>query len=206
MLSEGKPTWEIAYLFPAQGKWTEKAYFDLDGIYEGFPLVELSNSRLEILPVPTQTHQFIAALFFKLLDVFTAIRAPGVVLFTGIRVRLPEGEAAGYRYPDVVYTKAENAHRRHDKYWDGADLAMEVVNPDPEDRKRDLEVKAGEYARIRIPEYWIIDPEKRKIKVLTLAGDTYKVHGEFGPGKVATSVLLPGFTVSVDEVLAAGSK
>jgi Uma2 family endonuclease len=206
MLSEGEPTWEIAYLFPAQGKWTEKAYFELDGIYEGFPLVELSNGRLEVLPMPTQTHQFIAAVFYELLRTFTASHAPGVVLFTGLRVRLPEGEAAGYRYPDVVYMKAENAHRRHDKYWDGADLVMKVVSPDPEDRKRDLEVKAGEYARVLIPEYWIIDAEERQIKVLTLEGQTYKVHGDFGPGTVATSVLLPGFSVSVDEVLAAGSK
>jgi len=102
--------------------------------------------------------------------------------------------------------KAENAHRRHDKYWDGADLVMEVVSRDPTDRKRDLEVKPGEYARARIPEYWIVDPEERQIKVLTLEGQTYKVHGEFGPGTVATSVLLPGFAVSVDEVLAAGSR
>src|SRR5437879_9709886 len=55
---EGEPTWEIALLFPAQGTWTEDDYFALDGSYEGFPLVELSNGRLEALPMPTQTHQF----------------------------------------------------------------------------------------------------------------------------------------------------
>jgi Uma2 family endonuclease len=206
MNSDGEPTWEIAYLFPAQGQWTETDYFDLDGIYQGFPLVELSNGRIEVLPLPTQTHQFIAALFYDILKAFVAAHAPGVVLFTGVRVRLPEGEEAGYRYPDVLYMKAENAHRRHDKYWDGADLVMEVVSPDPKDRERDLEVKAGEYARVRIPEYWIIDPEQRLIRVLTLEGQSYQVHGDFAPGTMATSVLLPGFAVSVDEILAAGSK
>ncbi len=206
MLQEGEPTWEIAYLFPAQGTWTEDDYFNLDGIYEGFPLVELSNGRLEVLPMPTQTHQLILVFFFKLLEAFTAVHAPGVVLFAAFKVRLQKGARLQYREPDIMYMKAEHAHRRHDKYWDGADLVMEVVSGDRKDRKRDWEVKTREYARARIPEYWIIDPKKQQIRVLTLEGQTYKVHGDFGPGTVATSVLLPGFAVSVDSVLAAGNQ
>lgn len=203
---DGEPTWEIAHLFPAQGTWTEYDYFGLDSVYEGFPLVELSNGRLEVLPMPTQTHQFIVAFFFELLKAFTAVHAPGAVLFAAMKVRLKKGARPSYREPDVFYMKAENAHRRHNKYWDGADLVMEVVSPDPKDRERDFEVKREEYARAGIPEYWIIDPEQRQIRVLTLQGKTYKVHGEFGPGTVATSVLLPGFAVSVDELFAAGNQ
>jgi hypothetical protein len=40
--------------------------------------------------------------------------------------------------------------------------------------------------------------------VLTLDGQTYRTHGEFGRGAVATSVLFPGVSVSVDAVFAAG--
>jgi Uma2 family endonuclease len=203
---EGEPTWEIAYLFPRQGTWTEEDYLDLDGICEGFPLVELSNGRLEVLPMPTKTHQLILAFLYELLKAFTAVHAPGIVLFSGMRVRLQRGVRAKFRDPDIVYMKAEHAHRCHEKFFDGADLAMEVVSPDPKDRKRDLEIKPREYARAGIAEYWIIDPEHRWIRVLTLRGRTYKVHGEFGPGIMATSVLLPGFVVCVDEVLAAGRK
>jgi hypothetical protein len=49
-----------------------------------------------------------------------------------------------------------------------------------------------------------LDPLEHKILVLTLDGSTYRVAGEFGPGATATSVLLPGFNVSVDAVFAAG--
>jgi hypothetical protein len=42
------------------------------------------------------------------------------------------------------------------------------------------------------------------ILVLTLDGSAYRVHGEFARGATATSLLLPGFTVSVDAVFAAG--
>jgi Uma2 family endonuclease len=206
MPEAGEPTWDIAYLFPAQGTWTEDDYLNLDGISEGHPFVELSNGRLEILPMPTQTHQMIMIFLYELLNAFTALRAPGLVLVSGMRVRLQKGARAKFRDPDILYMKAEHAHRRHEKYWDGADLVMEVVSSDRKDRERDLKVKPLDYARARIPEYWIIDPEQQRIRVLTLRGRTYRLHGEFGPGTQATSVLLPGFTVSVDDVFAAGRK
>jgi Uma2 family endonuclease len=203
---EGEPAWEIAYLFPRQGDWTEDDYLSLDRICDGPPWVELSNGRVEVLPMPTRTHQFILIFFFELLKAFTAVHAPGIVLLSGMRVRLQKGARAKFRDPDVLYMKAEHAHRCQEKFCDGADLVMEVVSPDPKDRKRDLEIKPREYARAGIAEYWIIDPQQQWIRVLTLQGRTYKLHGEFGPGTIATSVLLPGFAVSVDEVLAAESK
>jgi Uma2 family endonuclease len=79
---------------------------------------------------------------------------------------------------------------------------MEVVSPDPKDEERDWKDKRKDYARARIPEYWIIDPQKKRVRVLKLKSKTYRVHGDFGPGTQATSALLPGFAVAVDEVLA----
>src|SRR5216683_2991550 len=127
------PTWEIAYLFPAQGTWTEEDYFNLDGVWEGFPRVELSDGRLEVLPMPTQLHQIIILVLLRLLDEFTAKHAPGLVLPPGMRMKLKSGQ---FREPDLVYMKAENAHRRLEKYWIGADLVMEVVSGDANDFKR----------------------------------------------------------------------
>src|SRR5438046_2969712 len=43
-----EPTWEIAYLFPNQGHWSEEEYLALDGNQ----LVEFSRGFLEVLPVP----------------------------------------------------------------------------------------------------------------------------------------------------------
>lgn len=193
------PTWEIAYLYPAQGSWTEEDYFALAGSCEGSPRLELSNGHLDVLPMPTQIHQLILFFLAKLLESFAQLHAPGMVLPSGMKMRLGKTR---YRDPDVVYMKAEHARRRHNEYWDGADLVMEVVSPDPKDEERDYKIKRREYARGRIPEYWIIDPQKQLIRVLKLKAGKYHLHGDFGPGTQATSALLPGFTVAVDEVLA----
>lgn len=181
--------------FVSRRLWTEEEYFEL----ENQRRMEYSQGAIEVLPVATETHQDITIFCFDALRAFTRAHAPGKVSFSGIRIRVREGE---FREPDVAYMKAENAHRRHDKFWEGADLLMETVSPDPKDRVRDLEQKPRDYAEAHIPEYWIIDPQEQKILVLTLEGDTYRVHGEYTKGMRATSVLLPGFAVSVDEVFA----
>jgi Uma2 family endonuclease len=138
---------------------------------------------------------------FNLLDTFTQLHAPGIVLPTGTRVKLWNGKL---RMPDIVYMKAANFRRRLQRYWKGADLVVEIVSGDAKDVKRDWETKPREYARTGIPEYWIVDPKQQLIRVLTLRGKTYRIHGDFGSGDRANSVLLPGFSVSVDEVFAAG--
>jgi hypothetical protein len=42
--------------------------------------------------------------------------------------------------------------------------------------------------------------------VLVLDGSAYREHGVFGRGATATSVALPGFSVDVDAVFAAGEE
>jgi Uma2 family endonuclease len=190
-----EPTWEVAYLFPAQGDWSEEEYLAL----HGNRLVELSDGVVEVLPVPTTSHQLLVAYLYGALLAFAAGRDLGTVLFAPLRVRLWRGK---FREPDVVFMRKEHAGRIGEDFWDRADLVMEVVSDDEEDCRRDLETKRREYARAGIPEYWIIDPREERILVLRLAGRRYTVHGEFPRGASASSHLLPGFTVDVTEALA----
>ncbi|MCA9240018.1 MAG: Uma2 family endonuclease, partial [Planctomycetales bacterium] len=52
-------------------------------------------------------------------------------------------------------------------------------------------------------EYWIVDPQQKKITVLTLVGDKYAEHCVATSGE-ATSKLLDGFSVDAPSVFAAG--
>jgi Uma2 family endonuclease len=189
----GEPAWDIAKLFPAQGHWSVSDYLSLNGNY----LVEYSSGYIEVLTMPTELHQLIVACLYGLLSAFTAKSRAGKVLFAPLRVQLYPGK---FREPDIVFMLEKNAARRHNEFWDGADLVMEVVSDD--DRRRDLETKRLEYAAAGIAEYWIVDPQKREITVLKLAGEQYEVHGVFKPGQTASSILLPNFTVPVTEVFA----
>lgn len=190
-----EPTWEIAQLFPAQGMWSEQEYLEL----KGNRLVEFSHGIVEVLTLPTAPHQLILLFLCNALRAFVKPAKLGKVLMASFRVRLWEGK---FRQPDVMFMRAENVARTSREFWDGADLVMEVVSED--DRRRDLETKRFEYARAGIAEYWIVDPQYRRITILKLDGRRYVVHGEFGDGVRATSALLPGFEVDVTETFAAG--
>ena len=184
-------TWEIAQLFPAQGHWSEEEYLALDTNH----LIELSHGQLEVLPMPTQSHQLLVIALFELLRNFVRKEELGTVLLAPMRVQLWPGK---FREPDILFMTAQNDDRRSDRFWEGADLVMEVVSPDgPE---RDKVIKRREYAQAGIPEYWIVDPADLSITVLTLQGQEYALHGEFGSGETATSVLLDRFTVEVAAV------
>jgi Uma2 family endonuclease len=187
-------TWEIAELFPSQGEWTELEYLALPGNRQ----VEFSDGKIEVLPMPTELHLMIMVFLLDVLRAHVSKTDGGKVLPAGIRVRLWPGRI---REPDIVFMRKANESRRGNDCWTGADLVMEIVSGDPKDRERDLVTKREEYARAQIPEYWIVDPEARKIVVLTLKGSRYEEHGAFGDGQKATSVLLPGFSVDVTEVL-----
>ena len=195
----GTPTWEMAYMYPRQGQWTEEEYLALDT----GRLIEFTDGCLEFLPMPTLSHQFILEFLFDQLRAFLKQSGtPGRASFAPVPVRLWKDR---YREPDLFYLRPERL-RKNLKYPDGVDLAMEIVSGGDEDRKRDLETKPQEYAEAGISEYWIVDPERRTITVLILDGNAYRVHGEFGAGQTATSVLLDGFAVSVDGTFAAGEE
>jgi Uma2 family endonuclease len=187
-----EPAWDVARLFPDQGAWSEEEYLALDTNR----LVEFSHGYVEVLPMPTTSHQLIVAHLYGTLRAFVTARELGTVLFAPLRVQLWPGK---FREPDVVFMLAQHAARIGEPFWEGADLVMEVVSSD--DRRRDLETKRREYAQAGIPEYWIVDPQQARITVLRLDGATYVVHGEFPAGTQATSHLLPGFAVDVTAAL-----
>jgi Uma2 family endonuclease len=194
----GDPPWEIAFLFPPQGQWTEAEYLSLQK--KTTRLIELSEGRVEVLPMPTPFHQGIVRFLFRMLEVFVIAQGTGEVFFAPLPIRLWQGK---FRDPDLAFFRPGRLTDRH-RQPQGADLVMEVVSPDEEDRQRDITIKREEYARASILEYWIVDPQERRITVLSLDGQTDRVFGECGPGTTASSLLLTGFAVSVDAVFAAG--
>lgn len=197
---EPEPAWDVAKLFPPQGLWTEEEYLELTQSTN--KLVEFTDGFIEVLPMPTETHQLILLYLLDALRAFVSPRRLGTVLMAVLRVRLRSGK---FREPDIVFMRAENASRRRDEFWQGADLVMEIVSPDPHSQ-RDYDKKREDYAEAGIPEYWIVDPAEERITVLKLSGDNYAVHGQFTPGDTATSALLEGFGVDVDAVFAAGNQ
>ena len=174
---------------PLQGLWTEAQYLRLTD--HARLLIEFTDGRLEVPPVPTDRHQAISQFLFLALSPFVAARG-GKVRYAPLRLRIRDGK---FREPDLLLVRDAGDPRCRDDYWRGADLVVEIVSPD--DPGRDTRTKRRDYAEARIPEYWIVNPLDETITVLTLAGGEYAGHGVFRRGGQARSAGLDGFAVGV---------
>jgi Uma2 family endonuclease len=183
----------VLSLASVQGHWTAEQYLLLTD--QTNRLIEYTDGSIEVLSMPTEQHRAVVEFLFLLLRAFIDPRG-GKVRFAPLRLRI---RADAFREPDILLLRDANDPRRHNRYWEGADLVVEVVSPD--NPERDTHVKRVDYAEAGIAEYWIVDPEQDRVSVLRLDADVYIEHGIFGRGSVATSALLQGFAVDVDAVL-----
>ncbi len=179
-------------ILPPQGCWSEEQYLVLTDHKNR--LIEYTDGFLEVLPWPTDDHQ--STLQFLLLA-FVRFLTPrgGKVHFAPLRLRIRPGK---FREPDLLLLRSATDQRRQNRFWLGADLALEVVSEDKPER--DLVDKRHDYAEGRVPEYWIVNPLTETITVLQLQGDAYVEAGTFRRGQSAVSVVLPEFSVVVDQV------
>lgn len=182
----------VAELYPHQGEWTERDYFALPNTNRH---VELSEGRLIVPPLPTPQHQWVVMELAFRLRAFVLERDLGTVFIAPLPVRLWPGKI---REPDVFLIAREHTDRIEEKLCGVPDLIVEVISPSTS--HMDREKKFSEYARAGIQEYWLVDPEEKRIEVYILQNGVYKLSGKYVPGEIACSELLSGFKVNASEV------
>lgn len=124
---------------------------------------------------------------------------PGGVVYHppfSVRLTLPSGEQE-VREPDLIVILPEHTDRLQRTYYDGApDLVVEIVSKDS--RSIDRGEKFYAYESAGVPEYWIIDPERKQAEFAQLGGDgVYQVVFSGSQG-VYRSKVLSGFWLRVE--------
>lgn len=194
-----RPTREVAKLFPYQGDWSEDEYLALPDNR----IVELSEGRLVVPDLPSDPHQYAIGELFASLRTFVRAGDLGQVRMAPLPVRLWEGK---FREPDVLFMSKAHNQRRGRDYWGVPDLAMEVISPrtpqssgtESTDRKK----KFKEYAQAGVSEYWIVETTP-SVEIFALQDKLYRLVGKWDAGQTASSQLLPGFSMTVSNLLEA---
>jgi Uma2 family endonuclease len=182
----------LADIVPPQGEWSEELYLALTD--HGNRLIEFTDGFLEVLPMPTDKHQCILEFLYFAFSQFVKPRG-GKAHIAPVRLRI---RPAKFREPDIMLLLSAKDERRQDRFWLGADLGLEVVSEDKPERY--LIDERTDYAEARVPEYWIANPQTDVITILRLQGDSYAEAGTYRRGQSAASVLMPEFSVAVDDV------
>ena len=118
----------------------------------------------------------------------------------------PVGDKWVNRKPDVMVMRPEHlttARRAITLDQLPPQFVAEVVSPGPkssENYQRDYVWKRSQYEQLGIPEYWIIDPHRAKVTVLTLENGTYQEIAYEGNSTIASKAF-PSLSLTAHEVL-----
>ncbi|MCI8561429.1 MAG: Uma2 family endonuclease [Dorea sp.] len=146
----------------------EKLYTvaDIEALPEG-ELAELIDGKMYMMGTPTTTHQrIIGFLHLKFGNYINGRKGKCEVFLSPYGVYLNETD--NYVIPDLLVVC--NKDKVDEKGCHGGpDLVVEIVSPSS--KKMDYAIKLFKYRTYGVREYWIVDPEKRRIQVYDLEHD-----------------------------------
>lgn len=180
--------------WPPQGRWTYEDYKRLPDDGWRYEVIE---GELYMAPAPRPRHQEAAINLATAMSQFARSKSLGKVYTAPIDVLLP-GLASPVQ-PDVLFIAADRLDIVQEEFIQGPpDLVIEVLSPSNwlDDRRTKFRL----YARARVREYWIVDPERRTIEVFALRGHSFTLLNRYEAGETVRSEVLPDFEVAVNEV------
>ena len=168
--------------------------------YDDYMRLPDDGKRYEILwgelvrtPAPANFHQLVLARMTEALVKFLNGKDIGQWLPSPVDVVLADDSIV---QPDLLFIRKARwrTYAKHGLH-DPPDLAIEVVSESS--RKRDAEDKRRLYAQYGVREYWLVDPDLKRIDVFVFDAGAIVSHGEFTSGDATSADVLPGFRVSI---------
>ena len=121
---------------------------------------ELVRGDLFVTPPPSHAHELISARLAELLVPYVSRHGLGYVFHPRAVFRFGGSEVE----PDLMVVPPAVAEAKN---WNDSPtpiLMIEIVSPST--RRRDYESKRALYSDSGIPEYWIVDPDTRSVRVV----------------------------------------
>lgn len=182
--------------WPEQGHWTYEDYLRLP---------EVPARRFEVLfgvlwttRAPTVSHETVVHCVGWELERHQE-KVPGDRVLSAPTEVLLRGLAEPVK-PDLLYIRAERAGIVSGRLVEGPpDLVVEVLAR--RTGRLDRRVKYAAYERGGVPEYWVVDPREHVISVYALEAAAYTLVGEYAPGTVLASRILPDLQFPVARIL-----
>ncbi|MEL6578412.1 MAG: Uma2 family endonuclease [Cyanobacteria bacterium J06621_12] len=162
---------------------------------------ELVDGKLVLMPPESDRNNLIALFllseFLKLIAIRLIRHKDTEIVVTGNRTRV--------RMPDLLVLTDELVAaiggRRATITADMPSpvLAVEVVSPGKANQDRDYRYKRSEYAARGIIEYWIVDPQKVRVTVLSLIDGLYE-ETVFEGEKPIVSTILQQLSLTAEQI------
>ena len=176
--------------------WTYEDYLDFPDDGKRYEIVD---GEVFVTPAPNTRHQDIVGLLFRRLGNHVEQHGGGRIFVAPYDAVLSPTDVV---QPDIVFVSDTASNLITPANLQGPPtLAVEVLSDARHDRVR----KRRLYAQFGVAEYWIVDPDGERVEVYRLEGQRYPTPTLLEAGTQLTTALLPGFSVEVAALLAAGA-
>ncbi len=179
---------------PPQGQWT---YADWEKLPDDGNIYEVIDGVLYVSKAPGIAHETILLNLYDMVGYPARQQKLARVYLANAGVRMPGCDPV---QPDFIVVLENHASIIEERGVIGVpDLLGEILSPS--NKKHDEDVKLKAYARCGVPEYVVIDPEQRQLRLYTL-----KVPGQYGEprafneGDTVTFACLPTIAVAVSKL------
>ncbi len=175
-----------------QGQWT---YKDYAAVPEDGQRYDVVDGILYVLPANRVIHQQAIGEVMIYLHDFLRATDIGEVFLSPLDVELGPKDIV---QPDVTVVMDEHSDRVKESHIIGTpDLVVEVISANT--MRHDVREKSDAYARAKVPECWLVNPDEQTVEVLVLVDGVYRSEGLFQGGVKLPSQVLQGFSVLVEQ-------
>jgi Uma2 family endonuclease len=194
MTVERQPEWRMAEIVKARS-WTYELWRRLPDDGNRYEIVE---GALFVTPSPRRRHQEAAGTLYRLLGNYLEANPIGECYHAPFDVLLSEKTVVE---PDILFVSRERLEITTEEGLIAApDLVVEVLSKST--RHRDLGAKRRAYGKNGVREYWIVDPDARRVDVYTLEQGNLVKQVHATSGEVASPLVVPGFSVPLAKLFA----
>lgn len=135
-------------------------------------LFEWVNGEIELLPDLSPAQLQMRDRLLALLGEYVEESSLGLVIPAPFAMRMPEEMRRG-REPDLLYVPHEFVETVQEDYVNSHGVALAVEISDTRNRSLDRITKFQEYQTAGIPEYWIVDVDRREATFYQLTHEGY---------------------------------
>jgi Uma2 family endonuclease len=167
---------------------------------DGSKRFELIEGEVFMTPSPNTGHQRAVAKLLRRLADFVERSDLGEVFIAPYDIVFSKWTALE---PDLLFIGKEQRSIITDANVQGVpNLVIEILSPS--NKVYDRETKLHAYEKAGVPELWYLDPEERTGEILNLdSGSRYTVTARLSGNAAIVSRVLPGLSLSLDDVFAA---
>lgn len=169
---------------------------DLDLIPDDGNRYEIMQGELIVSPAPNDTHQLVLGRLHVALAMANTAASFGSVRLGPRDIKLSENNIVE---PDLLVYRTSQRVLSNERFFDGAPaFVVEIVSPFS--GSRDRVRKAALYMTSGVEEYWVVEPDSKRI--LVHLASRKGTNPEIVTVGTLDSRVVPGFVVDLDDLFA----